>query len=280
MSLMLVLWVIPMPHHTVAEGVLWPPEQAIIRAETGGFVEAVLVAGGAELQNGQAVLKARDPELAAKELAQRARVEEVQAQFDAAWGEEPARALQLQETLNHEKAALARIVDEQQKLWLHSHTSGRFLIQEPNDLPGRWLAKGDVVGYVQNGEPLRIRVVVDQDHVDEVRMATQGVRLQLPQAIGDDWSANLIREVPAADKALPSSALGQQGGGNIVLDPQDEAGVKTLQSYFEFELLPQEAIPYQFLGSRVYVRFEHPMEAVGFRWWRSFRRLFLSQFLI
>ena len=280
LGLMLALWVIPLPHHTVAEGVLWSPEHAIIRAQTGGFVEAVLVASGAELQDGQAVLKAQDPELEAKELAQRARVEEVQAQFDAAWGDDQAHALQLQETLNHEKAALARVLDEQQKLWLHSHTSGRFLIQEPNDLPGRWLAKGDVVGYVQNGEPLRIRVVVDQDHIDEVRMATQSVRIKLPQAFGDDWSASLIREVPAADKALPSSALGQQGGGDIVLDPQDEEGVKTLQSYFEFELLPQDSIPYQFLGSRVYVRFEHPMEAIGFRWWRSLRRLFLSQFLI
>jgi putative peptide zinc metalloprotease protein len=278
--LLLWLWVIPMPHHTVAEGVFWPPEHAIIRAETGGFVDAVLVVAGTELQYGEAVLKSQDPELDAKESAQRSRVEEVQAQFDAAWGDDPAQALQLRETLNHEKAALMRVLDEREKLVLHSHANGRFLIHEPADLQGRWLAKGDLVGYVQNEEPLRIRVVVDQDHIDEVRIATKGVRIKLPQALSEDWTAKMIREVPAADKALPSSALSQQGGGDIVLDPQDEKGVKTLQSYFEFELLPQANIPYQFLGSRVYVRFEHPMEAVGFRWWRSLRRLFLSQFLI
>ena len=279
-SLVLLLWVIPMPYHTVTEGVLWPPEQAIIRAETGGFVDSVLLQAGSQLQVGQPVLKTQDAELDAKKQAQSARVDEVQSQFDAAWGQDPAHALQLQETLNHEKAALAHLVDEQRKLILHSRSNGRFLIQEPNDLTGRWLAKGDVVGYVQNEDALRVRVVVNQDQIDTVRLATQAVQIKIPQILDAEWSARVIREVPEADKALPSSALGQQGGGDIVVDPQDEEGLKTLQSYFEFELLPEETIPYQYLGSRVYVRFEHPMEAIGFRWWRAVRRSFLSQFLI
>lgn len=275
-----VLWGIPMPYHTAAEGVLWPQEQAIIRAETDGFVETVLVKAGSDLMKGQSVLTANNAELTAKEHAQRARLEEVQAQFDAVWLEQPAQASQLKETLKHEQVALVHILDERQRLTVHSQTHGRLLMQNPLDLPGRWLAKGEVVGYLQNEEPLRIRVVVNQDQVDAVRLATRDVKIKLPQALGVEWRADMLREVPAADKALPSSALGQQGGGIIVLDPQDEQGVKTLQSYFEFELLPDAAIPYQYLGSRVYVRFEHPMEPIGYRWWRMLRRLFLSQFLI
>ena len=39
-------------------------------------------------------------------------------------------------------------------------------------------------------------------------------------------------------------------------------------------------VPHDFLGSRVYVRFEHPPEPVGSALWRAVRRLFLSQFQV
>jgi putative peptide zinc metalloprotease protein len=275
-----LLFLLPLPRHTVAEGVLWPPENAILRAESDGFVERVLVSPGEELIKGQPVLITSDPDIQAKYKAQDARVLEVQGQYDAAWGVEPARALQLGDTLRHEKAALERIKDQQQRLTLHSASQGKFLIQDAMDLPGRWLTQGEVVGYVQNNEVPRVRVVVDQDQVDHVRLATRSVEIKLPQTVWQTWSATLIREVPAANHELPSSALGQQGGGDFALNPRDDEGMQTLQSLFEFELMVQDSIPYRYLGSRVYVRFEHPAEPIGFRLWRSIRRLFLSQFVI
>ena len=89
-----------------------------------------------------------------------------------------------------------------------------------------------------------------------------------------------LREAPAAGDVLPSAALGQKGGGEIVLDPGDEKGTQSLLSVFEFEVALPEDAPAGFLGSRVHVRFEHPATPLGVRAWRGLRRLFLSHFNI
>ena len=53
---------------------------------------------------------------------------------------------------------------------------------------------------------------------------------------------------------------------------------RTLESLFEFELALPDTVRADYLGSRVYVRFEHPPEPIGLRMWQALRRLFLSQF--
>lgn len=277
-AVLIVLLLVPLPYHTQTEGVVWLPEQAILRVASNGFVTRVLARPGESLDPGQEVLESNESSLRAGVKVQEARLEEVRARYDAAWGVRPAEAAQLAEELRREQAALARIRDEVSRLTLRTEAQGVLLMEHPFDLPGRFLKKGEVVGYVVGEYVPLVRVVVPQADADMVRLATRAVEVKLPQDIPRTWSARLIREVPAAAKELPSPALGQGGGGHIPLDPRDEQGRKTLQSLFEFELeLPDDA-PVRFLGSRVYVRFEHPSEPVGLRLWRGVRRLFLSHF--
>lgn len=277
-AMLFILLVVPLPYHTHAEGVVWLPEQAILRAAGNGFVAQVLARPGDSLRPGEKVLESFEPSLTASLEVQAARLEEVRARYDAAWGVHPAQAAQLEEELRREQAALARLQEEVSDLILCAEAQGVLLMEQPRDLPGRFLKKGEVVGYVVGEYVPLVRVVVPQADADIVRLATRVVEVKLPQDIARTWSARLIRAVPAAAKELPSPALGQGGGGPIPLDPRDEQGRSTLQSLFEFELeLPGDA-PVQFLGSRVYVRFEHPSEPVGLRLWRGVRRLFLSHF--
>ena len=102
----------------------------------------------------------------------------------------------------------------------------------------------------------------------------------MPQSMGETWIAQLKRSVPAAAHQLPSAVLGTKGGGPTAVDPRDEKGLATLESVFEFELeLPQQ-VPHEWLGSRVFVRFEHVAEPVGQRMLRGLRRAFLSHFQV
>lgn len=279
-GLLVLFFVLPVPYHTTAEGVLWPPEKAILRAEANGFVDKLLAGPGDELAPGQPVLAGYNPVLLAQLQAQAAKVEELQAQYDAAWGVSPARASQLLEELRREQATQARLEDENERLTLRSGLAGRLLVQNPDDLPGRLLKKGEVVGYVQTDYVPLVRVVVPQADVDLVRLATRAVEIKLPQDLDTTWPAQVMREVPAAGKNLPSPALGMQGGGNIPLDPRDEQGTQALQSLFEFELRLPKDVPHHYLGSRVHVRFEHPPEPIGLRLGRALRRLFLSHFQV
>ncbi|OYY94832.1 MAG: hypothetical protein B7Y41_04490 [Hydrogenophilales bacterium 28-61-23] len=282
LALLVLLFVLPLPRHTEAEGVIWLPEQAILRAGGNGFISRVTAVSGQALKAGDVVALSHEPALTSGIAAQRAKVEEAGARYDAAWGVNPAQAGQLEEDLRREQAGLDRLLDEAAQLTLRAQASGVLLIDQPGDMPGRYVKKGDVVGYVVGKEagestPL-VRVVVAQSQVDLVRLATRGVEIRLPQDMATVWPARLAREVPKAGKDLPSPALGQSGGGSIAMDPRDEKGMKTLESMFEFELALPQKIPADFIGSRVYVRFEHPPEPVGIRIWQALRRLFLSHF--
>lgn len=278
LGLYVLLFVFPLPHHTLAEGVVWLPEEAILRAGGAGFVVRMQAQPGTRLEPGMPVMQNHDPALGASLQAQLARVEEAQARFDAAWGVKPAQAAQLEEALRREQAGADNLMDKMSLLTVRAAVAGRLLVEQPGDMPGRYLDKGQVVGYVMGDQVATVRVVVAQEDVDLVRLATRGVEVMLPQDTSTIWQARLVREVPAAGRALPSAALGQRGGGNIVTNPSDDSGVKTIQSLFEFELALPTGAPAHYLGSRVHVRFEHPFTPLGVRVWRSLRRLFLSQF--
>jgi putative peptide zinc metalloprotease protein len=278
LGLYLLLFVMPMPYHTHAEGVLRLPEQALLRAEAAGFVTRALAHPGDSLQPGDAVVESVNAELASELEIQLAKLEEIRARYDAAWGVKPAEASQLEEAMRREQASLDRLRERMARLTLRAGAAGKLLLEHPDDLPGRFLEKGEVVGYLVGSYVPVVRVVVGQEDVDEVRLATRDVVVKLPQNLVATWPALLMREVPAAGHELPSAALGQRGGGDVVLDPSDEEGTKTLQSVFEFELSLQQAAPAEYLGSRVHVRFEHPATPLGVRAWRGIRRLFLSQF--
>lgn len=273
---LLLLFVLPLPYHTQAEGVLWLPERAIVRAGTAGFVQRVLAQPGEVLVAGQPVVQTVEPALDARLQAQAAKVEETEAQVDAAWMVSQAHAQQLLKDLEREQAALARLQDEADQLTLRAGAAGILLMDKPADLPGRWLRKGEVVGYLRTIDKPLVRVVVPQSDVDTVKLGTEGVEVRLPQLMNVVWPATLVRGVPAASRQLPSAVLGSHGGGGLTTDPQDEQGLRTVESVFEFELQLSYEVPHDFLGSRVYVRFEHPAEPIGLRAWRSVRRAFLS----
>jgi putative peptide zinc metalloprotease protein len=278
LGLYLLLFVLPMPFHTNAEGVVRLPEQATLRAQEGGFVMRSLAHPGDRLRPGDGVLESVNPELASELEVELAKLEEVRVHYDAAWGVNPAEAARQEEEVRREQAAVDRLRERMSRLTLRARVPGRLLLEHPDDLPGRFLDKGEVVGYLVGKYVPVVRVVVPQADVDEVRLATRAVSVKFPQDLAATWSARLLREVPAAGHELPSAALGQRGGGDIVLDPSDKEGTKTLQSVFEFELSLGQAAPARFLGSRVHVRFEHPAIPLGVRAWHALRRLFLSQF--
>jgi putative peptide zinc metalloprotease protein len=274
----LLLFVVPLPHHTMATGVLWLPEHAILRAESAGFVRQMLAPPQAQLAAGQAVLDMVEPSLAARIGAQEAKAEELRAQYDAAWGTSQAKAQQLEQQLGRETATLARLQDEASHLTLRAQVAGLLLLQAPEDLPGRYLKKGDVVGYLRTPEAPLVRMVVPQSDVDAVRLDARAVEVRLVQDTAVRWPATLSRSSPSAVHQLPSPVLGAKGGGPVQTDPRDEKGLATLESVFEFELQLPAAVPHDYLGSRVHVRFEHSPEPIGWRLGRALRRVFLSHF--
>lgn len=277
-ALYCLFFVLDFPQHSLANGVIWLPEEAIVRAQQAGFVTRMEVPAGAALKPGDLVLQSTDPELLVKLRVQNAKVAEASARYDAAWGVNAALAAQTAQTLRREQAGVDDLAERVSELMVRASVSGVLTVDRPDDLPGRYLEKGQILGYLLGQKIATVRVVVSPEDVELVRQTANGVEVMLPHDGGKVWPARVVREVPAAGHELPSPALGMRGGGDIVVNPSDESGIRTVQSWFEFELELVPEVPARFLGSRVLVRFEHYPTPLGYRVWRGARRLFLSQF--
>ena len=278
--LLLGLFVVPAPLHTLAEGVTWLPPRAQVRAAEDGFAERVLVTSGTRVQAGQLLVQMRQPKLAAQVEQTSARVAELEASHRAQSLVDRAAAAVVLELLDNERGALQRLRDRERGLEVRAGVDGVFFMPPTVDLQGRWLHRGELFAHVLEGAPKVVRVVVPQESVDLVRRHAGSVGVRLAHRPESTYAASVLREVPLAERELPSRALATSGGGTINPDPRDPDGVRTLERTFQFDLgLAPAAVPAGF-GERVFVRFSHPMEPLGWQAWRTLRRLFLSHFQV
>ena len=77
----IVLFLIPAPSYTTTEGVVWLPENAIVRTGTDGFVRALLVEPGNIVTAGEALVESEEPTLKAELEILRARVTELETKL-------------------------------------------------------------------------------------------------------------------------------------------------------------------------------------------------------
>jgi len=273
-----LLFVLPLPHHTQVDGILWLPDSGVLRAGQSGFVTELKAHAGDPVQSGADILTLHDSTLNAKVAEQSAKVQAAQVRYDAARLVDPSKGQQLASDLAREQAELKALEERAGRLEVHSAAAGSLWLHDSDNLPGQYVKQGQVLGYVIPAAAPSVRVIIDQTDEDFIRSHTRSIAVKLPFAPGPTWAARVVRAVPAAMNELPSAALGREGGGAVATDPRDQTGRKALVSHFEYELALPEQFPYRFIGSRASVRFEHPAEPLIYRMWRGVRRLFLAFF--
>jgi len=175
-------------------------------------------------------------------------------------------------------ANLERARQREAELTIRSPANGRFVAPNAADLPGRFITKGQLVAYVVEPKELTARVAVGQDDIAQVRQRTRSVEVMLAGWGASPVPAQIRREVPGASRQLPTAALGSAGGGPFAVDPRDNQGVTALTRVFQLELALPAELRSSYLGARVFVRFDHGFEPVGFQVYRALRQLLLRQF--
>jgi putative peptide zinc metalloprotease protein len=275
----ILLFVVPFPSWTRTEGVIWVPEEAQVRAGTEGFIVDLLAPVDGEVSRGQPLIQAEEPFLATRVAMLKAQLEELVAKYDASLPVDRVQTAMVRDQIVAAEANLRRSREREADLVFRSPASGRFIVPNAADLAGRFVSKGQLIGYVvEPREQLTARVALIQDDIAIVRRDTRSVEVMFAGWGASPVPAKIRREVPGASQQLPTAALGSSGGGPIIVDPRDQKGVTALNQIFQLELtLPGEARA-EYLGARVYVRFNHGFEPVGFQMYRAFRRLLLRQF--
>jgi putative peptide zinc metalloprotease protein len=278
MLILVLLVLVPVPLRVQAEGVVWLPEEANVRAGADGFVRSALVKTGAHVAANVALVESQDAATSAELLVLEARIAELEAKLDHQLFAERVQAEITRQELAHERARYVRMTERAEQLVVRSAVAGRFVVDRPEDLPGRFFRKGELFGHVIQDARRIVRVVVSQDDVDLVRNRLQRVDVRVAERMAEVYPANVVREVPAAKAQLPSTALSSEGGGTIAADPREPKGGKALASTFQYDLeLPREA-PHLGYGGRVYVRFAFQPEPLAQQWYRRIRQAFLAQF--
>jgi putative peptide zinc metalloprotease protein len=156
--------------------------------------------------------------------------------------------------------------------------SGVFVMPLPDDAPGRFLKRGEVLGYALPLDGARVvRATIEQDNIDLVRHHVRAARAKLADGLDQPILVRAVREVPGGSEQLPSAALGTTGGGAMPVDPRDEHGTTALSRVFQVDLELESPVPAAGFGGRAYVRFDHEWEPLGAQLWRRVRQLLLSR---
>ncbi|MFO1100575.1 MAG: peptidase M50 [Xanthobacteraceae bacterium] len=270
----IVFFGVPMPYATIAEGVVWVPDEAILRSGSEGFVDRLLVAPGAEVAAGQKVIALEDPVAAAQVALRRAQLDVLENRFTAVHLIDRVQSRLVNEEIARARANLARAEQQARDLVVLAPRSGSFVVPAAHKLEGRYVKKGDLLGYVIAPRDPDIRVVVPQADIDLVRQRARAVAVRFTEGIDKSMPARILRETPSSLERAPAPALTQEGGGPILLDPSSPNRDRPLEQFYQVELAVPRAKLAR-IGGRVFARFDHGEEPIAWRFLRNARQLLL-----
>jgi len=260
-----LLFVLPAPYWTRAEGVTWPAERSQVRAAVDGFIVTTLAPAGSLVEAGQPILETRDPFLEARVQLLEANKRELESQLMAASTVDRVQTEVIREAIAAADAALVLAQQKMEDMIILSPRDGTLIVPQEEDLPDRFVRKS-------------LRVTVSQDEIGLVRDKVRRVDVLPAEWGAHSVEASIKREIPGGTMNLPTAALGIGGGGRFAIDPRDSSGRATMERVFEVEVDLPPTVHTEFLGQRMFVRFDHGHKAVGFQMYRALRQLFLRRF--
>lgn len=280
LALVTLLFVVPVPFNSVHEAVVWLPEEAIVRAEIPGHIVQEGARAEQPVTAGQTLVRSDNPELVSEWEVAAAASEGLRARIRQAEVEDQTKATSLRQELLAAEVKEVELARQVQAQMLSARTGGRWTPAAPTRLEGRYLQRGEVVGYVVNGPSKLLRVAVTQDDMDLIRSRLKSVEARLAKRMSERVVAKVSRQVPGGTDQLVSAALGSNGGGAIAVDPSQNQGTKALQRVFDLEVEMEHPAQGQVFGDRAYVRFDLGWTPLAWQWTLRLQQLFLARFYV
>lgn len=270
-----LLFVLPLPHNTLAPAVVWLPDNAQLRPEVDGFIASLPVRDGAAVKAGDLIARLDNPDLVVAHEKLLSRLQGLEAERYRLMLRDPVGAQNQAEVMARTRAELARAKERLAQLEVRAQTSGRLVMPRQSDLPRTFVKHGYPLGYVLAEGNVLIRATVPEPDIFLVQTQTRSASVQLAEAAGRSLAAQIRIDTPAATYKLPSPALGDRGGGPFLTDPADNNGIELLAPVFIVDLNVAGRLP-QRIGERAWVRFDHGYTPLATQLYRRLTQLFLK----
>ncbi len=272
------LFAVPVPHATIAEGVIWVSGERIIHSEADGIITEIAARPNGQVEPGTALVRLDDPLVGARVKMLDGYMDELRRRLVAQSFTDRSAARVLQEELRAAEGDKLLTERRLENLTVRSSAEGTLIIPGGEEILGRFVHKGDVIAYVTDFANPLIRVIVPEEHSDLVRSETRAISLRFASELDRILPAKITREVPAMSASLPNMALSTDGGGRVVMDPTATQQRLALSKLLHIDVSLTGGTRFRYLGERVYVRFDHGDEPLARQIYRAARQVFLRNF--
>ncbi|ASJ73796.1 M50 family metallopeptidase [Granulosicoccus antarcticus] len=253
--LVMMLFWLPVPNSSVVPGVVWIPDEAVVRVSSECDISDVFAQPGQNVKAGDTLFICKEPEAQARLHELVARVDELRVRRAGAAARDPLTLNTLDAELAASDAALADTRERIVAATLRATLDGLFDVVDTSALLGRSLDRGDVVGYVIPPTVRTVRLAIDEEWIVRFDDRLKSVQLRVSGANGRArvYDTTVLRRTPKASHRVASAALSSYGGGLHTADP-DGDGRLLKQAVFDVELEWPEMAGSAAVGSHVGVR--------------------------
>jgi putative peptide zinc metalloprotease protein len=262
-----------------------------VRPQADGVVQTVHAKDGDMVQAGALLVTLHNPKL----YAQRERITSQLAQAEQGaftfMGSDLSKAGQAGDQMQRWQAELHHVDEQIEALQVRAHRAGRLVLTRTEDLPGRYLHRGELLGHVLSDAPATVRMAVQDQDITTLRANARSVSIAGHMLDASSLQATLLRDSVAATHLLPNAALSTDMGGQIQTDPQDEHHTRTVHPVvlMDVQVATQPRAPSAAtsmnnglsngrLGERVWVRFDQGWSPLPSQAWRWVQRRALVDF--
>ncbi|WP_428033221.1 hypothetical protein [Amphritea sp.] len=276
---LLLLCVLPLPLTTSVEGVVQMDKQRRILAQENCFVEQLHQPSGAMVHTGDLLVSCTNPQLRKEQLVLQQQFIEASAERQGVWND-PVQLKIYDDQLSRLSSELKENETRLASLNLYAQADGIWSVRNPADLPGKFVRRGDLLGYVITDANVSIRGMVPEADIELVRDKSEAVVALQTSDLYTELTPQSWFVFPATTKEPVSVILTEPAGGSIIMDPSSTAETpQALRRYF-IVALEFEHFPAVYVDERIHLKFEHPPEAIIYRLYRLVRRTFLEYFSV
>ncbi len=269
---------VSIPSYTLSQGIVWQPDEAQLKAQQDGFAGTLKVKNNQWVEAGTMVLQLHDPFLQTEAKIARAHLNELKNEYRAKRISNFVAAGMIKEEIKVAQSELADIQEKINSMSVTAFKSGKLILPQGEDLPGQFIKKGQLLGYIMAQPSSIIRMAVTQDNIGQLQQNIKNIQVRFASDIEHEYPARIIRQAPEGTNQLPAAALSIQGGGHFIVKSDSDNPLSTQQKIFLVDLQfdsRQQTIP---LGTRAYVRIYHGGEPLARQLFRRVRQIFLRQF--